>query len=69
MMGSMWFSWLFGIALVFLLIWAVVRVFNNSSSQQRGPADDDAVEILRRRLARGEIDEDEFDEKRKLLKQ
>lgn len=69
MMGTMWFNWLFGIALVLMLIWAVVQVFNNSSSQQRGSADDEAVEILCRRLARGEINEDEFEEKLMLLKQ
>lgn len=67
MFGGMWISWLLGLALVFLLIWAVVRVINNPNSTQRRASDDDPVEILRRRLARGEIDEHEFDEKRKLL--
>jgi putative membrane protein len=67
MFGGMWLSWLLGLALVFLLIWAVVRVINNPNSTQRRSPDDDPVEILRRRLARGEIDEREFDEKRKLL--
>lgn len=67
MFGGMWISWLLGVVLVFLLIWAVVRVINNPNSTQRRSPDDDPVEILRQRLARGEIDEREFDEKRKLL--
>jgi putative membrane protein len=69
MMNGMWLSWLLGLALIFLLVWAVVRVINNPSSNQRSSSDENAVEILRRRLARGEIDEREFDEKRRLLKQ
>ena len=69
MFGGMWLSWLLGLALVFLLVWAVVRVINNPTSTQRRSPDDDPVEILRRRLARGEIDEREFDEKRKILEQ
>ena len=67
MFGGIWLSWLLGVALVFLLIWAVVRIINIPNSAQRRSFDDDPVEILRRRLARGEIDEREFDEKRKLL--
>lgn len=69
MFGGMWISWLLGLALVFLLIWTAVRVINNSNSTQRRSPNDDPVEILRRRLAHGEIDEREFDEKRKLLEQ
>lgn len=69
MFGGMWFNWLLGLALVFLLVWAVVRVINNPNSPQRHSPDGDPIEILRRRLARGEIDEREFDEKRRLLEQ
>lgn len=68
MFGGMWLSWLLGLALVFLLVWAVVRGTDNSSSSQQNSPKEDAIEILRRRLARGEMDEREFEEKRKMLK-
>jgi len=68
MAGGMWLGWLIGIALIALLIWAVVRVSGGAGPSQRDRTNDDALDILRRRLARGEIDEHEFEEKSKLLR-
>ena len=72
----MWgFGWgfmpLFGILFLGLLIWAVVYFMrgvglpgsSNSSSRQQ----DSALEILKRRYARGEISKEEYEEKKKAL--
>lgn len=51
--------------LVFLAIWGVIRsTGRNSDARERRQ---DAVEILKSRFARGEIDEPEYLERRKTL--
>ena len=56
------------IVLIGLLIWGVSRVFTNRPSStgrtDRGPT---AMEILRQRYARGEIDAATFDEMRRRI--
>jgi len=59
------FGWmmmvLFWGALVFAIVWAVR---SGRSSQENSP---DALEVLRRRFARGEIDRDEYNERHRTL--
>jgi uncharacterized membrane protein len=52
---------LFSVGLIALLLW-VVRAYTGSHS-----AADPAIETLRRRLAAGEISQDEFEKTRRLL--
>ena len=52
---SVW--WLGGLALLFLVVWAIVR-----ASAPWGSVEQDSPEaILKRRYARGEVDRDEYD--------
>lgn len=54
---------LFWLVLVGLLIWLVVQVTSSQSRRlppPRGPVGEDPLEILDRRLARGEIDLDTY---------
>jgi putative membrane protein len=53
---------LFWVGVVDLTVWAV-----GAMSQRRAAPTDSALEILRRRYARGEIDRAAFDEARKTL--
>ena len=59
------FMWLFWILLIVVIVWAVkAAVFRG----RRGSgADRSPLETLQERFARGEIDEEEFQRKRKLL--
>lgn len=58
-----------GLGLIFLLliialvVWAVARVFPNQGGSNEGsqPRTDSAEETLRNRLARGEIDAEEYE--------
>lgn len=59
------FMWLFWILLIVLIVWVVKAV--SSTDRSRGGSDKSPLEILRDRFARGEIDEEEFERKRKLL--
>lgn len=66
-----WWGLIFLVVLV-VLIAIVVAVLANSGSSQppqtaAGPTVDDAMEVLRRRYAEGEIDREEFERKRREL--
>jgi len=57
MFGMGW-TWLIGLVFLLLVIWIVARVFGRSTPPVGRP--DSADEILERRFASGEIDEEEY---------
>lgn len=66
--GFMWFVWIFGVIIIGLIIWAVIFVVNkNQNNNQSKPSNETPLEILRRRYAKGEITDEEFNEKKKNL--
>ena len=71
-MWWMWGTWGFGMMLFMLVFWGLVIVgvvlgIRWLVSQGRGPRSDSALEILRQRYARGEINKDEFEAKKRDL--
>ena len=68
-MGSGW-GVLWMLVLVALTVWAAVvitRALLPRSERGQGAAHDDALDVLRARYARGEIDEDEYRARRETL--
>jgi putative membrane protein len=61
--GFMWVFWLLVISAVVLVIISAI----NNNTRTRNDTEDSPLEILKRRYARGEIDEDEFIQRRKGL--
>ncbi len=59
--------WLFWILLIVVVVWALKATA--SSDRKDGGTGKSPLEILQERLARGEIDEEEYERKRKLLRQ
>ncbi len=57
----MWFFWL---VLLVVLVYVLKDIFGSTS---RNSSSDEAMEILKQRFARGEIDEAEFEQRKKLL--
>jgi len=55
---------LFWIALLALIIWALVRLARGTAGRYREQQAETPQEILERRFARGEIDEDEYHRRR-----
>ncbi|MCW8955973.1 MAG: SHOCT domain-containing protein [Gammaproteobacteria bacterium] len=58
--------WLFWIVLIVLLVMLFKSLFT-TNTDTRPPAEDSPLTILKKRYARGEIDEDEFERRRKEL--
>ena len=64
--NGMWFGWIFWIAIIALIIWAV----SNGSNRHRIPMNnipqpETPLEILKRRYAKGEITKEQFDQIKK----
>ena len=59
--GFMWILWLI---LIVIIVYVVKDFLPNDSKKS---SEDDAMEILRQRFARGEIDEQEFEQRKKEL--
>lgn len=56
-MGLMVLLWLLVLGLIGTLIWFLIRKGNNTAGKS---SDDSAQEILKKRYARGEIDEEQY---------
>ncbi|MFW6102159.1 MAG: SHOCT domain-containing protein [Chloroflexota bacterium] len=67
--GWMWLMPVFWIVFLGLIIWAVVAAVRGSSGSRGSDFSkaDSALELLKRRYARGEIDKQEYEEKKKEL--
>ncbi|MDP9250696.1 MAG: SHOCT domain-containing protein [Chloroflexota bacterium] len=65
MMGFGLFAWILLLVLIGIVVWLVVRTLG-PRSPMRSPSE--AEEILRRRLAAGEIDGDEYDRRLEILR-
>lgn len=70
--GAMWFGggfmWLFWIILLVVIVWAIKQgTQGDSNSDNRTSSNESALDILEKRYASGEINEQEFVRKRKQL--
>lgn len=66
MMGGMGLGWIVGLILIAVVVWAALRIAGTSQGQQ-SPDRKDAVEILKERYARGEIQKEEFERMKREL--
>lgn len=60
--GLMVFFWLLVLGLIGTLIWFLIRKGSNSSSY---PSNESSLEILKKRYARGEIDDEQYRQMKK----
>ena len=61
--GSMWLSWLFWIILVTVIAGLAVAMLNRSKSKiEYYPENDSPMDILKKRLAKGEINKEEYEQ-------
>lgn len=62
-MGGMWFGWIFWIIVIGAIFYLIVRL--NSQNNKRTQTEESALDILKKRYAKGEISKEEFEEKKK----
>jgi putative membrane protein len=63
--GFMWFVW---IVLIVAVIWLIKMTLPGDGSRNKMP-DESPLEILKKRYARGEIDDEEYRRRRKQLEE
>lgn len=69
LIGMGWVWWLFWVAAVIVVVWAVARLTGGRGAPPREPTPEQAAEAtLRRRFASGEIDEEEFTHRMEVLR-
>jgi len=64
MMNGMWFGWIFLLVILGLIIWVAVTMINKKQSRgdhRNQHHEEDALDILNKRYARGEITRDEYE--------
>ncbi len=61
--GMHWIWWIIVVGIILLI------VFNVIPYRPKTELEEDAMEILKKRFARGEIEREEFEERKKILKQ
>lgn len=68
--GMHWLWWGFWILTLVVLVWAFWRAFaDRSATHRQAEREEAAEEELRRRYARGEIDEEEFERRLRVLRE
>jgi len=64
----MWWGWFFWLVIIAVVIWAIVTLVNRSKEPFSSPPQrETALDILKKRYARGDISREEFQEKKKDL--
>ena len=61
--GMAWY-WILGFILLVLVVWFILRNYSQNSGANQSRS---ALDILKERYARGEIDKKEFEEKKNLI--
>ena len=62
----MGFGWIIGLILLVAIVWFIMKTVNQNSST-RNSGNKSALEILKERYASGEIDNKEFEERKRDL--
>ena len=65
--GGMWFGWLFWIVIIGLVIFLIVRLTNQKTGSQNIQSNENPLDVLKKRYARGEISKEEFENVKKDL--
>ncbi|MFA6863494.1 MAG: SHOCT domain-containing protein [Dysgonamonadaceae bacterium] len=65
--GMGWW-WIVGVIIMVAIVWMVVKMINQTNHSNTQLGNKSALDILKERYARGEIDKQEFEERKNNLK-
>ena len=64
---GMGFGWIFGLLFLIVLVWLVIRLVSPGQTTNPPSQKEDALDILKKRYARGEISKEEYEQMKKDL--
>ncbi len=64
---GMGWGWLIGLLLIAVIVWIVVKLVNTSAGSSGRKHEKSALDILKERYARGEINKEEYEERKRGL--
>ena len=67
-MGGMWFGWIFWILIIGLIIYLILRQSNQRYNDRITQSNETPLDILKKRYAKGEITQEEFQKIKEDLK-
>ncbi|MDF1612279.1 MAG: SHOCT domain-containing protein [Stygiobacter sp.] len=65
--GGIWFVWMFWLIILIIIMYIVVYLPNKNKRNSQLPELESALDILKRRYAKGEITKEEFESMKKDL--
>jgi len=66
-MGCMWYGWIFWLAILIIIGWVIVNQMNKNKQNAQSPQPESAMDVLKRRYAKGDITKEEFERMKKDL--
>ena len=66
-MGGMWYGWFFGLVILIIIGWVIVNQMNKNKQNAQSPQPESAMDVLKRRYAKGDITKEEFERMKKDL--
>ncbi len=59
---GIWFAWIFRLVFIGLIVWLIVNALSNNKNVRNTPMQTEtALDILKKRYAKGEISKEQFD--------
>lgn len=65
--GGMWFTWIFWLIVLVLIVWFIANQLNKNKQDSQTPGQESAMDILKKRYAKGEITKEQFEQMKRDL--
>jgi len=66
-MGGMWYGWIFWLLILVIIGWVIVNQLNKNKRDTQSPQQESAMDILKKRFAKGGLNKEEFEKMKKDL--
>lgn len=62
MFGGMWLGWIFWLVVLVLIVWFIFNQIYKNKKDSSTPVQETALDILKKRYAKGEITKEQFEQ-------
>lgn len=63
--GTWGFGWIIWIIVLVIIVWGIIKIVSSNSNKPQHKQDENALDILKKRYAKGEITKEQYDQMRK----